>query len=70
MDAIEWKYYIVYCCILAVELLIVIFTFPETSGYTLEEVAQVFGDEAPELSNRHLSAVEEQKASLEQAERV
>ncbi|GEQ67191.1 hypothetical protein JCM33374_g855 [Metschnikowia sp. JCM 33374] len=42
MDAISWKYYIVYCCIIAAELLIVFFTFPETSGYTLEEVAQVF----------------------------
>lgn len=50
MDAISWKYYIVYCCILAVELLLVYFTFPETSGYSLEEVAKVFGDEAPDLS--------------------
>lgn len=44
MDAIEWKYYIVYCCVLFVESLVVIFFFPETSGRTLEEVAEVFGD--------------------------
>lgn len=49
MDAIEWKYYIVYCCILAVELILVFIFFPETSGYTLEEVCKVFGDEPPEL---------------------
>lgn len=49
MDAIEWKYYIVYCCILVVELILVFFFFPETSGYTLEEVCKVFGDEPPEL---------------------
>jgi len=70
MDAIAWKYYIVFCCILFVELLIVIFTFPETSGYTLEEVAQVFGDVAPEISSRHLSRVEERKPSSEHVEHV
>ncbi|XBW38308.1 hypothetical protein QEN19_003897 [Hanseniaspora menglaensis] len=43
MDAIHWKYYIVYVCILAVEFA-VCFTFVETSGRTLEEVAEVFGD--------------------------
>ncbi|ODV95078.1 hypothetical protein PACTADRAFT_50899 [Pachysolen tannophilus NRRL Y-2460] len=50
MDAIEWKYYIVYCCILAVELVVVYFTFVETSGRTLEEVAEVFGEQPQELS--------------------
>ncbi|CUM65822.1 uncharacterized protein PRCAT00003471001 [Priceomyces carsonii] len=44
MDAIEWKYYIVYCCILAAELVIFYFVFVETSGCTLEEVAKVFGE--------------------------
>ncbi|OVF08299.1 putative high-affinity glucose transporter [Clavispora lusitaniae] len=69
MDAIEWKYYIVYCCILAVELVVVFFTFPETSGYTLEEVAQVFGDEPPELNKRHADNVVE-KQSVEHVEVV
>lgn len=57
MDAIEWKYYIVYCCILAVELGLVFFFFPETSGYTLEEVCQVFGDEPPELDRTQKSKI-------------
>ncbi|KAK6456598.1 hexose transporter [Scheffersomyces xylosifermentans] len=46
MASIDWKYYIVYCCILAVEFVTVYFTFVETYGYTLEEVAAVFGDES------------------------
>lgn len=50
MSAISWRYYIVYCCIIAVELVVVFFTFPETSGYTLEEVGQVFGDLFPEVN--------------------
>ena len=46
MDAISWKYYIVFCCVDFVEVITVYFMFPETSGYTLEEVAKVFGDDA------------------------
>lgn len=44
MAAISWKYYFVYigmCCYL---LCVTYFTFPETKGKTLEEVAYVFGD--------------------------
>lgn len=44
MDAIDWKYYIVFCCIciIVTELAIVFFTFPETKSDTLETVAEVF----------------------------
>ena len=43
--AIEWKYYIIYCCVLAVELALVYFWFPETKGRSLEEVALIFDGE-------------------------
>lgn len=47
MEAISWKYYIVYCCVLAVEIVLVYFFFPETKGRSLEEVAFIFdGDTA------------------------
>jgi MFS family permease len=47
MDAISWKYYIVYCCVIAVEIALVYFGFPETKGRSLEEVALIFdGDKA------------------------
>jgi len=46
MDAISWRYYIVFCCLLAFQLTVITFTFPETFGYTLEESAQAFGDGA------------------------
>lgn len=45
LEAIGWKYYIVYCCIIAVELVIAYFAFPETKGRTLENVSEVFGDD-------------------------
>lgn len=47
MEAISWKYYIVYICVLAVEVILVFFFFPETKGKTLEEVGFIFdGDTA------------------------
>lgn len=42
MERITWKYYIVYCCVIAVEIVIVYFFFPETKGRSLEEVALIF----------------------------
>jgi MFS family permease len=42
MKAITWKYYIVFCCILAVLFVIIWFLFPETKGHTLEEIREVF----------------------------
>jgi MFS family permease len=55
MDAISWKYYIVYCCVIAVEIALVYFGFPETKGHSLEEVALIFdGEEAfGEISEKH-----------------
>ncbi|KAJ5633365.1 hypothetical protein N7490_009704 [Penicillium lividum] len=45
MDAISWKYYIVYCCVIAAEFVLVYFCFPETKGHSLEEVALIFDGE-------------------------
>lgn len=67
MDAIEWKYYIVYCCILAIEFILIFFFFPETSGYTLEEVCKVFGDEPPVMN---ITAVGRCKDSFDYCEDV
>ena len=43
---ISWRYYIVYCCILAAMLVAQYFLFPETKGRTLEEIKEVFDGEA------------------------
>ncbi|OQO03218.1 hypothetical protein B0A48_11474 [Cryoendolithus antarcticus] len=39
---IGWKYYIVVDCILVVEIVLVYFTYPETSKITLEEISVIF----------------------------
>ncbi|KAH7247171.1 hypothetical protein NW759_007937 [Fusarium solani] len=47
MEALGWRYYIVFACALALWLIIIYFLFPETRGMSLEEVSQVFdGKEA------------------------
>ncbi|EAW24595.1 uncharacterized protein NFIA_041730 [Aspergillus fischeri NRRL 181] len=44
MDAIGWKYYVVYICLLVVILINVWLTYPETRGYSLEEMVVVFDE--------------------------
>ncbi|KAH8804449.1 general substrate transporter [Xylogone sp. PMI_703] len=47
MDAMGWKYYCVYIGWLVIEILVVYFVFPETKGFTLEEISELFeGKEA------------------------
>lgn len=47
LEALSWKYYIMFCCALLLWLVVIYFTFPETRGLTLEEVSKVFdGDQA------------------------
>ncbi|KAF9878149.1 MFS sugar transporter [Colletotrichum karsti] len=42
LDSIGWKYYIVYCVWILVEIATVWFIFPETHGRTLEELSFMF----------------------------
>jgi uncharacterized membrane protein YwzB len=46
MENISWKFYIVFCVVLAIQIVVEYFFFPETKGLSLEEVAKVFGDES------------------------
>lgn len=47
MDNIGWRYYIVFCVILALIVLNNYFFYPETKGYSLEEIAVLFDGEKP-----------------------
>jgi len=42
MENIGWRYYIVFCCFLVVILAVTYAVFPETKGYSLEEIAVLF----------------------------
>ena len=53
MEAIAWKYYIVYVVWLAIETVIIWFLYPETKGPTIEELSRLFEDVDP-LTKGHL----------------
>lgn len=42
MEAISWKYYILYCCVNFAIFAFVYSIYPEMKGYLLEEIAEVF----------------------------
>lgn len=51
LDAIGWKYYIVFAVILLIITVTIYFFYPETMGHSLEEMAIVFdGIEAAVIS--------------------
>ncbi|KAK3323822.1 general substrate transporter [Cercophora scortea] len=58
LDAIGWKYYIVYCVWILVEILTVYFMFPETHNRTLEELSFMFeGKEIQDKVQRDVDKV-------------
>ncbi|KAI1860914.1 uncharacterized protein JN550_011229 [Neoarthrinium moseri] len=55
LDKIGWKYYIVYCVWILVEITTVYLLFPETKGRTLEELTFMFeGHEAQDKQKRNV----------------
>jgi sugar porter (SP) family MFS transporter len=58
LDRIGWKYYIVYCVWILVEIVTVYMIFPETYGRTLEELSFMF--EGKEVQNKVESNVDKQ----------
>jgi hypothetical protein len=50
LDSIGWRYYIVYCVWILVEIATVYLLFPETRGRSLEELSFMFEDK--EIRNR------------------
>ncbi|ORY61024.1 glucose transporter [Pseudomassariella vexata] len=51
MDAIGWKYYIVFCVLNAMWFVSAWFLFPETKGRTLEQIAEVFDGQPHAIDN-------------------
>ena len=45
LDAIGWKYYIVYIALLLVYGTVVFFFYPETKGLSLEQMASIFDED-------------------------
>ncbi|KAK7184487.1 MFS transporter [Paraphaeosphaeria sporulosa] len=66
MENLGWKYYICFCCFLAVFLAITYMFFPETKGRSLEEIAEIFDGpgaqvDAQAVEKEHVYADKEYK---------
>jgi len=65
MEHIAWKYYIVYCCWLAVEATFLYFYIVETKSRSLEETAALFDGE--EISEQIAKAAQHAAADIKEA---
>ncbi|RPA83703.1 hexose transporter protein [Ascobolus immersus RN42] len=68
LENIEWKYYIVYCCWLAIELVIVYFFFVETRYTPLEEIAKYFDGEDARVGGHAATTLAKEKLAVLEAE--
>ena len=55
LENIGWHYYIVFCVLLVIIFATTWFLFPETKGYSLEEIAEIF--DGPDYRRRVESGV-------------
>ncbi|KAF6837133.1 sugar transporter [Colletotrichum plurivorum] len=51
LEAMGWKYYLVFVVIIIIGSLIIYFFYPETKGHTLEEMAVIFDGEAARVTD-------------------
>ncbi|KAH8662621.1 general substrate transporter [Xylariales sp. PMI_506] len=68
LKAVGWKYYIAFCCIIALLFTLVFFLFPETKGRTLEEIAEVFDGPAGVPDVEAITQKSETEAAIETKE--
>lgn len=61
MQNIGWRYYIVFCSLLALLLVLIWFLFPETKGHTLEEINEIFEGKGDNEKNKLAKSDEEEE---------
>lgn len=58
LEAVGWKYYFVFVAVLICFGLTAYFFYPETRGYSLEQIAVIFDGEDAEVESPHSTAME------------
>ncbi len=61
LDAINWRYYLVYVVLLLIWVFVIYFFFPETRGLSIEECSLVFDGHQARSNQANLETVFEQK---------
>lgn len=67
LGAIQWKYYFVFIVVLIGMLVSVYFLYPETRGFTLEMVGEIFDGPSAAVHTTAKDALREASAHLEDA---
>ncbi|KAJ5684913.1 hypothetical protein N7536_007532 [Penicillium majusculum] len=58
LDNIHWRYYIFYCCFLAVEVVVIYFLYVETRYMPLEEITKIFdGEDIATATNLEMAKI-------------
>jgi len=71
LDALAWKYYIVYCVFLAFEIGVIYFCIVETRYTPMEEIAKFFdGDDAVDVGEAALADMKERGKGVGEKEAV
>lgn len=61
LDAIAWRYYLVYVGLLVIITATMYFFYPETNGHSLEEMARVFDSDHAVPVQSDLRLIEDEK---------
>jgi hypothetical protein len=69
MESIEWRYYLVYIAMLAQFWLVVFFFFPETRGYGLEQISDLFESDKVLLGKARINQIGNERDSDVQTEK-
>ena len=59
LDAIHWKYYIVYCVFIAFEIVVVYYFVVETRYTPMEEIAKFFDGDAVDVADAAVAHLKE-----------
>ncbi|KAF5004378.1 hypothetical protein FDECE_9125 [Fusarium decemcellulare] len=66
LDAISWRYYIVQCVFNGLLIVIIYFTYVETQGMTLEEIAVLFDGEQPFREASEMASAVAEKTAVDE----
>jgi hypothetical protein len=64
LESIGWRYYIVFVAFLIVMIITVYFYYPETRGYSLEQMAVLFDGEDAEIAEPQATGERARMASV------
>ena len=70
LSTIGWKYYIVFIVVLAIMLVVVYLAYPETKGYTLEQISVLFDGESAARIVEEVDRAQRKESSVRRSDTI